>query len=107
MNAYYNIKLPFYCFLLPICGREKSCFLGQYFVKEILMDLNVLTSPNSENHIFSGLSECETVISKIQKLIVAETSNLVLYIFITCRCHLQHFIKIEQKLCVQGYTKEF
>ena len=36
---------------------EKVLFLGQLFEMEILMDLHVLRSPESENHIFSVWSE--------------------------------------------------
>ena len=44
--------MPFdFYFLLPI-SRE-SIVLGQTFEMEILMDLHVLRSPESENHIFN------------------------------------------------------
>ena len=33
---------------------EKVLFWGQIFEIEILMDLQILSSPESENHIFSG-----------------------------------------------------
>ena len=45
--------------------------------------------------------------SATQKQIKAEASNLVFYICITYTCYLKLFIKIGQKLCVQGYKKEF
>ena len=48
-----------YYFLLPI-SRE-SIALGQIFEMEILMDLNVLRSPEPENHIFSVWSVCMCV----------------------------------------------
>ena len=48
---------------------------------------------------------CVTFISITQKEIVAETSNLVFYICITYRCYLKLFIKIGQKLYVQGHPK--
>ena len=35
--------------------------MGQTFEIEILMDLHVLRSPESENHIFSGWSMCTCV----------------------------------------------
>ena len=35
----------------------------------------------------------------------SKTSNLVFFICITCRCNLKLFIKIGQKLCVQGTQK--
>ena len=41
-------------FLLQECMAEKELFWGQIFEMEILMDLHVLRSPESENHIFSG-----------------------------------------------------
>ena len=79
------------------------------------MDLHVLRSPESENHIFSKWSDCMcvclcvrvSVISITQKQITAETSNLVFNIIIKYRCNLKLFMKIGQKLCVQGHTKEF
>ena len=36
---------------------QKVLFSGQFFEAEVLMDLNVLKSPEFENHIFSGQSE--------------------------------------------------
>ena len=103
-------------FLLSICGRESIIF-GQIFEMEILMDLHVLRSSKSENYISSGWSLCMcvcvsacvsvSVISITQKQITAETSNLVLNISIIYRCFLKYFMKIGQKLCVQGNTKEF
>ena len=44
-----------YYFLL-LYMADKVLFLGQIFEMEILMDLHVLRSPESENHIFSGWS---------------------------------------------------
>ena len=93
-------------FLLPMHGREKL-FLGQIFELEIFVDVNVLGFPESENYIFSGWFVCVSVISITQKQIMTETSNLIFYKYITCRCNLKFFVKIEQKLCVQGHTKEF
>ena len=83
--------VTFYYFLL---SRE-SIVLGQIFEMEILMDLYVLRSPESENHIFSKWSVCMfvclsvcmcvclsvcqcicvSVISITQKQITAKTSN--------------------------------
>ena len=37
---------------------EKVLFWGQIFEMEILMDLHVLRSPESENHIFNVWSVC-------------------------------------------------
>ena len=71
------------------------------------MDLHVLKPSESENNIFSVWSVCVSVISITQKQITAETSNLVFYICIMRRCYLKLFMKIAQKLCVQGHTKEF
>ena len=42
-----------------------------------------------------------------QNQIATETSNLVFYICIVRKRYLKLFIKIGQKLCVQGHTKEF
>ena len=84
------------------------------------MDLHVLRSPESENHIFSKWSVCMfvyvcvcicvwvcvTFISITQKQNIAETSKLVFYICIMYRCYLKLFIKIGQIPCVQGHTKK-
>ena len=53
---------------------EKVLFLGQILKMEILMDLHIMRSPESENHIFSVWSECVSVILTNQKQITAETS---------------------------------
>ena len=90
---------------------EKVLFWGQIFEIEILMDLHVMKTPESKNQIFSIWSVCMcvsvSVISITQKLVTAETSNLVFYILIINKLYLKHFIKIGQKLCVQEHTKEF
>ena len=106
-------------------------FLSQIFEMEILMDLDILRLPEFENHIFSvwsvcmsvcvrvsvcpcicvsvceSLCVCLSVISITQKQITAESSNLTFYVSIICRCYLKLFIKIGQKLCEEGHTKEF
>ena len=75
------------------------------------MDLHVLMSPESENHIFSVWSVymcvCVSVISITQKQITAESSNLAFYICVIGRCYLKLFMKIGQKLCAQERTEEF
>ena len=81
------------------------------------MDLHVMRSLESENHIFSvwyvrvyvcvSVCVCVSVISITQKQITAESSNLAFYICLIGGCYWKLFIKVEQKLCVQGRTKEF
>ena len=59
---------------------EKVLFWGQIFEVEILMDLHVLRFPESETTFLEfGLCVCVcvSVISIIQKQIVAENPNLV------------------------------
>ena len=70
---------------------KKVLFLGQIFEVEILMDIHVLSSLESQNHIFSVWSVCVSVcmrvfvcacacvcvISTIQKQDTTESSNLV------------------------------
>ena len=58
-------------------------------------------------HIFNGWFVYVTVISKTQKQIVTETSNLIFCIFIIHRCYLKLSIKIGQKLRVHEQTKKF
>ena len=79
---------------------------------EILMDLHVLRTPESENQYFSGfvcggVCLCASVTSVTKKQITAKTSNLAFYICITCRCYLKLLMKIRQIVSVQGHTKEF
>ena len=99
---------------------EKELFLSQIFKTEILIDLYFMRTPESENHTFSIWSVCMCVslcvcvcvsecffFSITQKQTTAETSNLLFYICIIYRCYLKLFMKIGQKLCVQGHTKGF
>ena len=83
---------------------EKGLFLSQIFKIEILKDLHVLRAPVFENHIFSGWYACVfvPVNSITQKQVIAETSNMAFYICAIGRCYLRLFIKIGQKVCVQG-----
>ena len=63
---------------------KKVLFLHQIFEMEILMDLHVLRSSESENDTF-GLSpsvcvrERENIFRVIQKQIAAKTPNLIFY----------------------------
>ena len=74
--------------------------MGQIFEMEFLMDLRVLRSVESENHIFSVWSVRVFVISITQKQITVDSSNLAIYICIIGRCYLKLFIKIGQNICV-------
>ena len=116
MQNYYNWKSKLFAlpiFLLSfthvmVC-KVKIILGGQTFEMEILMDLHVLRSPDSENHIFSKwslcmcvcvcLCVCVSVINLTQKQIIAESSNLAFYIWVIGRCYLKLFIKIGQKFC--------
>ena len=73
------------------------------------MDLQVMRTPESENHIFSVWPVClsVTVIRITQKEITAVSPNSAFYIFIIDRYYLELLKEFQQKLCVQGYTKEF
>ena len=59
---------------------EKVLFWGQIFEMEVLMDLHVLRSPDSENQIFSGWSMFLCVISITQNQIRAENLNFLFYV---------------------------
>ena len=87
--------------------HEKVLFLGQIYKMEILIDLPILRSPESENHIYSDLCVCMclTVINITQKQITAETLNSVFNICIIFRCYLKVFMKIGQIVCVQDHEK--
>ena len=56
---FQEYSLTYFYFLLPI--RRESIVFGQIFEMEILMDLHVLRSPESEKHIFSLQSVCMCV----------------------------------------------
>ena len=82
-------------------GRE-SIVLDKIYEMKILMDLHVLKNPESENYIFIGWFLCVcvcvctclyVVISKTQKEITVETSSLVFYICIICKCYQKNFNK--------------
>ena len=104
-NAFQQLQRFLYYFLLRI-SRESIVF-GSNFKMEILMDLHVLRSPKSENHIFSVQSGCMyvrvcvcvcvrvcvSVISITENQITAESSNLAFYICVIARCYLKLFIK--------------
>ena len=60
----YVFIVPLFNFLLAMYGR-KSIVLGQIFEIDILMNLHVLSSIESENLIFNGWSVCVSVISII------------------------------------------
>ena len=57
-------EFSFYFFLLMLV-TEKILFLGQIFEMEILMDLHVMRTPESENHIFSVWSVCACVCASV------------------------------------------
>ena len=88
---------------------KKVLFLGRIFEIEILMDLHVMKTPESKNQIFSIWSVCMcvsvSVISITQKLVTAETSNLVFYICITYRCYLKLFYEDRTKSLCTGAHK--
>ena len=96
---------PFY-FLLP-----NKVFLGRTYKMEIWMVLEVLKSPETENHIFSGWSiwlcvcVCASVISITPNHITSETQNSVFYICFKCRCYLKIFKKVGQIFWAQDAQK--
>ena len=93
-----------YYFLLPI-SRE-SIVLGSKWTFWWIDTIWGLLDPKITFLAFSlCVCVCVSVISITQKQITAETSNFVFYICITYRCYLKLFMKIGQKLCVQGHTK--
>ena len=88
--------------------------LSDQIVKvEILIDLHVLRSSESENHIFSVWSlcmcvytcVCVSVIGIIKKQITAEASNSVILHLYHVQLLLETFYKDWSKLCGQGHTK--
>ena len=98
----------YFYFLLPI-SRESIVF-GSSFRNGHLDELTRFEVPWIRKSHFQRLvcvCVCVSVISISQKQIAAEYSNLVFYICIMYRRYLMLFMKIGQKLCVQGHTKEF
>ena len=69
------------------------------------MDLNILRSPESENHIFSIWFVYVSVISITQKQIIAESSNLVFYNCIVGRCYLKLFKRSNKNSVYRGTLK--
>ena len=92
---------------------------GKNFELQILIDLHVLRSAESENHIFSVWSVCISVsvclsvclcvcvISMTQKQITAESTNLAFYIWVIGRCYLKRFIKSDKNSMYSGIQKNF
>ena len=93
---------------------KKVLFLDQTFEMENLADLHVTRFFEAKKFIFSVWFVCMCIrlcvwlyayCNITQKQITTETSILVFYICIMYRCYLKLFIKIGQKLCVQGTQK--
>ena len=108
-----NFLLPNYCnqktkiFAMPIFLLSLThAMVEKVLFCENFVDLHVMRTRKS--HFWGmGLCVCASVISITQKQKTAETSNLMFYICIIHTPYLKLFIKIGQKLCVQGHTKEF
>ena len=99
-----------YSFLLTlnhVMLEKVFCKFWIEISKWIFLCIYTLWGPLNPKNTFLVLGLCVSVISINQKQITAETSNLVFYICIIYRCYLKLFMKIGQKLCVQGHTKEF
>ena len=61
-NVATNLGQRVYFLLSLIIYRiEKVLFSGRFFEIEFSLDLHVLRSPESENHVFSGWSVCVSV----------------------------------------------
>ena len=72
---------------------EKKLFWGQTLEMEILTDLRVLKSPESENHIF----RVSFIISITQKQITEETSNFFILLLYHILMLLKTFYKDRTK----------
>ena len=78
MDPYIYTNVPYPCM------AEKALFLAKIFEMEILMDLQDLSSPESENLVILvslSLCVCVSVISIAQKQTVVETSYLIFFLF--------------------------
>ena len=83
---------------LIIYRIEKVLFSGRFFEIEFSLDLHVLRSPESENHVFSGWSLCVCVCLCVntitQERKVVECSNLVCRLYTIGACYPKLFIQI-------------
>ena len=89
------IFLVYHCYILfSMFGRE-SIVLGSIFRNGDFDEFTHLRSPESESHIFRGWPECVCACLSINSMnpeqILAQTLNLVLYIFLLCRCYLKAY----------------
>ena len=108
-NKLHELELAFFFTSSYPTNDRGSIVLRSNFRNGYLMNLYVMRFPEFENHIFN-LFACVYVrlciyISITRKQITEETSNLIFYTCIICRYYLKLFIKIEQKLFVQGHSK--
>ena len=79
---------------------EKILFLGQILEIEVLIDKHALSSPGSQNHIFSGCTcvsekERETVMRITQKQFVEETTRPVFHMRVLCKYYLKFSVTIK------------
>ena len=99
----------FFIFFLPMYAREKIVFrkIFSKFRIWFIYTFWGLRNPNITFLMISlyGICVCVFFICITQKLIVAETLNLVFYICIIYRCYLKLFMNIGQMICVQRHTK--
>ena len=105
----FTFTFLFFLFSLTHVMVEKVLFLSQNFELEISMNLHVMKTPKSEKHIF-GLRVCACLCVCHQynsKTNYSRNTKIGILYFIIYTCYLKLFIKISQKLCVQGHTKEF
>ena len=83
---------------------EEVLFWSQIFEVETSIDLPVLMSPQSENHIFIYWYVCVSY-RITRKQITVKTSNSVFYISVTRRCNLIFFMKIGKKIFLYRGTQ--
>ena len=92
-------------FLLSLTYKQRKYCFSVKFSKWRFWWIYTFWGPLNPKITFLVFGLCLCLIGIIQKHISAEISNLVFYICIMYRCYLKFFIKIGQKLCVQGHTK--
>ena len=95
-------------FCALFCSNVSECFEVPWIQKSHLLMFSLSLSLS----IFLSLWVWEReVCARVGDLLtpkqmIADTLNLAFYIYIIYRCFSKFFMKIEQKICMQGHTKE-
>ena len=108
-NVHYKKTFfSFFPFLLSLTYTwYRKYYFWVKFLKWRFAWIDKLWDPLNPKITFLSFDLCVFVCLLSPKLKKKKISNLVFYICILNRWYSNLFIKIGQKLCVQGHTKEF